>query len=235
MTSCVYWIANKETGKVYIGSAAKVMARWRNHRQMLRAGDHHSIHLQRAWDKHGESAFLFEILAECRPVDLTSVEQEWMDFYGREWLYNMRPDAASMLGYRHSEETRMKMRRVVSDETKRKMSEAAKARDNTHLRIAAEKRRGVPLSEEAKAKLRGKPCWNKGKQWSPEHRAILSAAHSGKPRPWRVGVKLPPGTGAKIAAANRGRIQSAEERAMRSAAIKAMWASGKRSRRVPKL
>jgi len=172
--------------KVYIGSARKVAQRWWVHRTLLRSRKHHSIHLQRSWDKHGEAAFVFEVVEQCSPEQLAVREQFWLDHYGRSRLYNMRMKAESQRGYRHREETKAKMRgRVISEETRQKMREAQKKR----IWLP----RG-PLAEEHKQKLRaarrGQPAaWNKGRKLSAEHRAKLSAAHVGKPRPWSRGVK----------------------------------------------
>ena len=130
MTSGVYWIANKVSGKVYVGSAVNVLRRWRTHRAELRGGRHHSEHLQRSWDKHGEPSFLFELLAECAPENLVSVEQQWMDFFGREWLYNVLPTAGSCLGRKHRDETKKKMadawrtRKPISAESRAKQAAA---------------------------------------------------------------------------------------------------------------
>ena len=60
--SGIYQIRNLVNGKVYVGSAVNLQHRRREHRSDLRNGTHHSIKLQRAYNKYGESSFAFEIL-----------------------------------------------------------------------------------------------------------------------------------------------------------------------------
>ena len=66
--SGIYQIRNLVNGKVYVGSAVNLQHRRREHRSDLRNGNHHSIKLQRAYNKYGESSFAFEILEirSCR-------------------------------------------------------------------------------------------------------------------------------------------------------------------------
>jgi len=76
-------------------------------------------------------------------------------------------------------------------------------------------------SEEALARLRsaslGRPPTNKGVPLTPEQRAKVSASSKGNTH--RRGKKVPLEVVARIAEKNRGRVQSAEERAMRSIAL----------------
>jgi hypothetical protein len=79
---------------------------------------------------------------------------------------------------------------------------------------------GVPNSPEARAKIsaalsgEGHPNW--GKTLSAETKAKISAAN--ETNPWR-GAKHTPESLAKIRAASKARVQSAEERAKRSATM----------------
>lgn len=85
-TSGIYAIKNTLNNKMYIGSTACFKTRWRRHRQCLRGGYHHSLHLQRSYDKLGESRFVFIILEECENIRETLIllEQKYMD--------ELRPD-----------------------------------------------------------------------------------------------------------------------------------------------
>lgn len=62
----IYAIRHKESGKVYVGSAVKVLSRWGQHRSQLRKAKHHNPCLQAAWMLHGEAAFEFEVLDALR-------------------------------------------------------------------------------------------------------------------------------------------------------------------------
>ena len=61
----IYSITNSGNGKRYIGQSIDIEKRWREHRWHLRANKHKNNHLQNAWNKYGETAFVFEVLEEC--------------------------------------------------------------------------------------------------------------------------------------------------------------------------
>lgn len=76
----VYAIDNLVTGGCYIGSSERGLAhRWHQHRKQLRAGTHHSRHLHRSWDKHGEAAFRPRGIEEAAGVALLEREQWHLD------------------------------------------------------------------------------------------------------------------------------------------------------------
>jgi hypothetical protein len=108
MTSGVYRILNLQTKSAYVGSAVNVDARWRSHKHSLRHLKKSPPKLQRAWDKYGEQAFVFEVLLRCAVKDLLSYEQRAIDALRPN--YNTRLTAESNLGVRWSEETNAKKR-----------------------------------------------------------------------------------------------------------------------------
>lgn len=78
----IYVIENKTNGKYYLGSSIDINGRWQDHRKHLRGGYHHSIALQRAWDKYGEESFEFKILEETDdPTSLVELEQTYLDSF----------------------------------------------------------------------------------------------------------------------------------------------------------
>lgn len=81
-SSGVYQILCIPTGKIYIGSAVDPWARWGKHRSNLRRGTHHNFHLQRAWNKYGETNFEFSVLELVGTSDLLRAEQVWIDRTG---------------------------------------------------------------------------------------------------------------------------------------------------------
>jgi group I intron endonuclease len=109
---------------------------------------HHSRHFQRTWNKYGSAEFVWEVLEECSLDRLTEREQWHMDHQDK--LFNSAPAAGSMLGFKHSEATRLK---------------------------ASAARKGYKHSPESRAKI---SAGNKGKQVSAEAKAKISAANKGR-------------------------------------------------------
>ncbi len=111
--SGVYKIVNKVNGKIYIGSAVNFKYRWTEHKYDLNNNKHHSIHLQRSWNKYGKENFKFEILEIIEDIEsLTKREQYYLDLIQcckKELGYNLSPTAGSPLGYRHTEEAKKNM------------------------------------------------------------------------------------------------------------------------------
>jgi group I intron endonuclease len=78
---------------------------------MLHAGFIHAYHpacLQHAaCSMQQHTKFSLEILEYCKPEDAIKREQYYLDFFKPE--YNILKKAGSTLGYKHTEETRLKM------------------------------------------------------------------------------------------------------------------------------
>lgn len=114
METGVYAIRNKINGKSYIGSAAQTFEkRWAVHRHYLRQKKHHSIHLQRAWDKYGADAFEFVVLERVAPLECVSAEQRHIDSVQSakmEFGYNIAPTAGSLLGSKRTPEQKERIR-----------------------------------------------------------------------------------------------------------------------------
>jgi group I intron endonuclease len=165
MKSGIYYIQNLENGKIYIGSAVNITERWRLHKVHLRNGNHHNKHLQVAWVKYGEDVFKFGVIEYIEDKDmLLEREQYWIDLNGvcdRERGYNAAPVAGSMLGFKHTEESKKKMTNMFvkgfTPWNKGKKMEGEYKKN--HLK-ASERRKGVPSgrvgfrhTEETKKKL----------------------------------------------------------------------------------
>ena len=180
-TSGIYRIACLATGKLYIGSAINLSNRRRVHLHHLRQNKHHSITLQRAWNKHGEENFLFEVIELVLPAFLLEREQYWLDTlkpFG-EHGYNVNRVAGSRIGMMHSPETREKLRlanlgKTYSEETKRKHSESGKRR--TQSEVTKEKVRlanlGQKRSEVARESMRKAQLGKKQSESTIEKRRL---------------------------------------------------------------
>ena len=77
----IYMIRNIINGHKYIGSTNNFKRRFIKHRSELRKNYHHSIYLQRAYNKYGEDKFEICILEVCQPIHdtLLMLEQKYLD------------------------------------------------------------------------------------------------------------------------------------------------------------
>ncbi|MDD4156596.1 MAG: GIY-YIG nuclease family protein [Candidatus Cloacimonetes bacterium] len=109
----VYQIINLINDKTYIGSSIDVKNRWREHKTDLEKNRHHSIYLQRSWNKYGKANFVFSMLEECDRNELLDREQYYLDkfkSYKKENGYNIAKNtSAPMMGRKHSKETLVKL------------------------------------------------------------------------------------------------------------------------------
>lgn len=110
MASGIYIIKNLTSLKLYVGSALNLYKRWSNHKSDLNKNKHPNFHLQRAWLKYGEIAFVFEVLEYCEKEKLIEREQFYIDTLKPE--YNLNPKAGSNLGRKWSNEVKEKMRQA---------------------------------------------------------------------------------------------------------------------------
>ena len=94
---------------------------------------HHSILLQRAWNKYGAEAFEWNLIEEC-PIELLIIrEQIWISLrqaYNPKRGFNICPRAGSFLGYKHTPESRQKMSqwqigKVLSPEHRHKIQQSS--------------------------------------------------------------------------------------------------------------
>jgi hypothetical protein len=81
MTCGIYRITNTIDNKSYIGSSINIEKRWREHNNSLLRGQHHSSHLQRAYNKYGLDAFGFLLVEETSRDLLLEREKYWIEFY----------------------------------------------------------------------------------------------------------------------------------------------------------
>jgi group I intron endonuclease len=130
-TSGIYQI-ELGNGYFYIGSAADLLRRQREHLKQLRSSKHHNKFAQNCWNKY--QTFVFIVLEECKVSELLGREQFFIDqHFGNAKNINIAPTAGSCLGRVHSAETRKKMSdwqmgKVLSDETKKRISLATKGK-----------------------------------------------------------------------------------------------------------
>ena len=109
-TPGIYVWTNTLNGKVYVGQAVNVCRRVQGELKMLRNGNFHNEHMQRAWDKYGEDAFIVGQVMECEVYELNDAEAAWgehFDARNPEHGYNLKEYGQDNHG--HHELTRQKM------------------------------------------------------------------------------------------------------------------------------
>lgn len=134
MTSGVYSIRNTENDNLYIGSSRDIESRWARHKRLLQSGNHHSRHLQNAWNCYGNDCFEFEIIETCDVDTLIEVEQKYIDDHSP--VYNVSPTAGRTAGVVRTKAYRAKQSisqsgKVIPDETRKKISEGMKGKQNS--------------------------------------------------------------------------------------------------------
>lgn len=180
MTRGIYKIINVANNKFYVGSAVDLKRRKMRHYAELRHGKHNNRHLQAAWVKYGEQAFVFVVVEELADdADILTAENVWLkEHVGKDYCYNIGVDAtAPMMG----------MSGELSPTWGRK---------RTPEELAAQNWAGRTHTPEAKEAIR---AYLLGKPKSAEVRAKISATLSGEGNFW-YGKKRPD-HGAKVSRA----------------------------------
>lgn len=171
--SGVYEIRCIVSNKFYVGSAVDLRARRSDHGKALRGNRHRNRHLQNAWNKYGESSFVFSVLEFVKDKEkLIEREQHYIDTSNPE--YNIARVAGSCLGYRHTEEAKMKVSKANKG---RVFSEDILKKKRSVMRDIITKNIGVPRSESTKEKLRKAMT---GRVMSEETKNKIRRANTGR-------------------------------------------------------
>ena len=136
-SSGVYQIRNLVNGKVYVGSAKYIRQRWYVHANELKKNKHHSVLQQRAYNKYGKAAFVYEVLDTCPPV------KDILEFYEQHYLDALRPWDPTR-GYNILRLANSPGGYLVTDEIRQKKSLSMKGKQNSL---------GVFPAEETRARM----------------------------------------------------------------------------------
>jgi len=193
--SGIYRIVNTVNEKSYVGSSVNLKNRKKAHFIDLKKGKHCNNYLQKSYDKYGSDNFKWEIIEniefnenkELLKQNLLEKEQYWINKLiikdGKNIGYNICLRAGSCLGIKLSDEHKKKLSdgkkgdknpmfgKLVSNETRLKLSEASKNCSEETRKKISEKSKGnkyrlnQKASDETKKKISES---NKGKHSSPK-------------------------------------------------------------------
>jgi group I intron endonuclease len=180
MAHGIYKIINILNNKFYVGSAVDLKRRKTRHFSELRKGNHKNGHLQAAWKKYGEQAFIFVVVEEVADVALLfEKENVWLkEHVGKPYCYNIGTDAAApMLGKTGEQSPTWGLKRTAEQ------LRAQSWEGRTHAEESKEKIRqflvGKPKSAETRAKISA-TLMGEGNFWfgkkRPDHGAKVSKA-----------------------------------------------------------
>jgi group I intron endonuclease len=203
----IYKITCLPTSKVYVGSSVDLNKRNRDHWSYLARNKHTNPYLQSAWNKYGESAFVFEIIELIDRQMLLERETFWIDALrasDNEFGFNMEPNATSPV---HSEETRRKISAALQQPHNRAKYAAAMKERMADPEYAA-KVAASRGSEQRRAKM---SAHMKRRMADPEYRAKIAASQA------------TPEARARFTAANEKRRQDPEVIARTLAATSKKW------------
>ena len=198
----IYKIVNTVNGKFYVGSTTNTRERFRTHRNRLRKNRHHANHLQAAWNKYGEGAFVFVVIETVPEGEsLQDAENRWLaEHVGKEHCYNKsRYSDAPMRGVYGAKHPNFG--NIMSEDQREAISATLKAFYAED--ITNHPRFGKQHTEETKERIRQKKLSNPtqawlGKERSEETKAKISAAQQG----------IPKGPGRKVSEEGRAKIRS---------------------------
>jgi group I intron endonuclease len=209
----IYKIKNVITNDCYIGSSCNFLKRKYEHFRRLEKNKHHSIILQRAYNKYGKENFIVEIIKDNlnNNQELLFWEQYFINNLSPK--YNINPTAGNRKGAKVSQETKEKLRlhnlgKKLSQETKEKISKihlGQKRNDETKLKMSL-------------AQL-GSKNHNFGKKWSEERKKKRSKETSGI-KSYSFGKKLSQETKEKISKSLKGKKSTFESNLKKSNSCK---------------
>lgn len=182
MNRGIYKIINIVNNKFYVGSAVDLKRRKARHFSELRHGRHNNRHLQAAWVKYGEQAFVFVVVEElANDADLLAAENVWLkEHVGKDYCYNIGVDATAphlgmsgplspTWGYKHTPEA---LTQIGAASKARIQSEEEKAKRRVTMR-------GKPQPAAVRAKISA-TLSGEGNYWygkkRPDHAAKVSRA-----------------------------------------------------------
>jgi len=170
----LYAIVNVNNNMAYVGSSNDIKRRIKEHKTQLNKNKHHSIRLQRAWNKYGSDCFEIKQIATATTVEQArELEEAFLECF-IDKLYNLKTTATGFasgdLSPAKRDDWHMKsvMQRLTPEERKARYGKTkGTKRDSEPYVEGAKKRLDNPdytkkLSEACKGKRKLVTCPNCG-------------------------------------------------------------------------
>lgn len=201
--SGIYRITCLANGEFYVGSAVNMRKRQYKHLWHLRHNSHGNYRLQKIYNEHGAQLFIFDVLEYCNRERLIECEQYYID------TLNPEINILKIAG-----DTKTKSAgsiRVVTEETRRKISEGNKGKKLSASHIEKLKaRKGMTFSDIWKSRI---SVSGKGRVQGLETRKKISNANAGR--------RFNENSRQKMSEAQRGKTRSEETRRKITESLKA--------------
>ena len=197
----IYKITNIINNKCYVGSSVNIIGRWYTHKTELKFNKHHSIKLQRSYNKHGFDNFKYEIIEECGIETLIIREQYYIDLFDcyKNGYNSVMSASCPMLGMNHSEETKEILRqKSMGNKNMLNKKHTEETKDKIRKKL-----KGVPLSDETKLKMSKS---GKERIMSDEQKSKIIEMNKS-----RIGIKLSEEHKKKLSLCKLGKKQSEEQ------------------------
>ena len=159
----IYKILNIKTKQIYIGSSINIKQRINRHFKDLKANKHHSLKMQRSYNKYGKESFNVEYLLTIPEEYRQKIEQWFLDnnecYFNNEKIVG-KPSCSRIF----SEEQRKFLRdRMIGNELWKLMKPIS---EDTKLKISKHNK-GKVLSEDTKEKMSKSKIGNSGRKGQP--------------------------------------------------------------------
>jgi group I intron endonuclease len=163
----VYVIKCTVNNRFYIGVSKNIEARWKEHKSDLKNNKHHSIKLQRCYNKYGAIAFEYNVIYETTDYESAlNLEIAMIKaFYGKILLNSSATSKGFGIGYKHSKATKAKISKALlgnkytlgykhTEEAKEKQRQASKGNPTRFKPLTAYIKDGVTYLGSIEASLK---------------------------------------------------------------------------------
>lgn len=165
----IYQIKNLANNDIYIGSSINIGSRFIAHKSLLKRNKHENSYLQNAYNKYSEWNFEYTILEiVSNKAILLDREQYWLD-KTKCYIngYNIMMKAENMLGFCHSNESKIKM-------SKSRKGKVSPLRGRNHTQETIIKMKNSHRGKKKNFSLDARKRMSEGSKWKKESDRICA-------------------------------------------------------------